>query len=129
MKQPLKYLLIVCGFLFVGLGFLGAFLPLLPTTPFLLLAAACFARSSERFHTWLLNNRLTGEYIRNYRQNGGMRPRHKVVSIVTLWLAIGYTVLFAVQAWWLQGLLLAIACGVTFHLLRLKSVQPSSRSA
>jgi hypothetical protein len=76
-----KGVLIIAGTSFAGLGILGIFLPLLPTTPFLLLAAACYARSSERFYNWLLNNRWFGHYIRNYLEGKGVPLRVKVLSI------------------------------------------------
>jgi uncharacterized membrane protein YbaN (DUF454 family) len=71
MKNWIRILLVIAGTLFVGLGIIGIFIPVLPTTPFLLLAAACYARSSRKFHEWLLNNRWFGDYIRNYLQGKG----------------------------------------------------------
>ena len=91
--QIRKTLLIICGFLFVGLGILGIFLPVLPTTVFFLLAAACFARSSPRFYHWLLHNRWFGSYIRNYREGRGLPMRHKVITVALLWLTIGFAIL------------------------------------
>lgn len=102
----------------MGLGVLGMFLPLLPTTPFLLLAAACYARSSQRFHTWLLTNRLCGEYIRNYHQANGIPLKQLAVILTTLWLTIGATAIFFATAWWARLILLCVAVGVTIHLVR-----------
>jgi len=121
--QIRKTLLIICGFLFVGLGILGIFLPILPTTPLLLLAAACFARSSSRFHHWLLHNRWFGAYIRNYREGRGISLLHKVITISLLWLTIGFTI-FMVPHWWIGLILFGIASGVTLHLLRVKTYRP-----
>ncbi|MFH0931814.1 MAG: YbaN family protein, partial [Candidatus Zixiibacteriota bacterium] len=73
--------LIITGTFFVGLGVLGIFLPLLPTTPFLLLAAACYARSSKRFYNWLLNNRWFGSYIKDYKEGKGVPSKVKAISI------------------------------------------------
>jgi len=115
-----KKLLILLGFFFVGLGVLGIFLPLLPTTPFLLLAAALFARSSTRFYQWLLNNRWLGTYIRNYREGKDIPLKAKVLSITLLWLVIFYSVFFVLKQWGFRFLLFFIACGVTVHLLTLK---------
>lgn len=124
MGPLLRILLIVAGSIFVVLGVLGMFVPLLPTTVFLLLAAWCYARSSERFHRWLLRNRLFGDYIRNYREGRGMRVREKTVTLGALWASIGYSVIFASLALWLDLLLLAIAAGVTIHILTLKTFRP-----
>ena len=114
-----KALLIVAGTLCVVLGVLGIFLPLLPTTVFLLMAAACYARSSERFYQKLITNRFLGGYIRNHREGRGMRRRDKIVTIAALWLGIGATMIWTVEALWLHLLLLAIALGVTIHVVKL----------
>ena len=118
-RRPLRILLLVAGTLSVILAVLGIFLPLLPTTPLLLLAAWCYARSSERLYQQLLTNRWLGPYIRNYRDGRGMTARAKVSTLAVLWLAIGVTVGFAESMWWLRLLLLAIAAGVSTFLLRL----------
>lgn len=119
-KNFKKNLLIISGTLSVGLGILGMFLPLLPTTPFLLLAAYCYARSSIRFYNWLISNRWCGEYIRNYQEGKGIMRKHKVLAMVLLWLTISYS-LWLISAWWVKFLLLGIATGVSIHLLRLRT--------
>lgn len=124
-----RLLLIAAGALFVALGVLGMFLPVLPTTPFLLLAAWCFARSSKRFYDRLLNNRLSGPYIRNYRDGVGISRRRKALSLAMLWLTIGSSVLFAVKPWWGKAALFAVAAGVTVHLLRMKTYRTGARDA
>jgi uncharacterized protein len=116
-----RTLLLICGTLCVVLGVLGIFLPVLPTTPFLLLAAFFYARSSKRFYHWLLTNRWCGAYIKNYREGRGIPLKQKVITITLLWLTIGLTVWFAVSLWWLRGILLGVAAGVTFHLVRVKT--------
>jgi uncharacterized membrane protein YbaN (DUF454 family) len=125
-RKLLQGLLVTCGTLFVALGVLGIFLPLLPTTVFLLLAAACYARSSERFHRKLLNHRWLGAYIRNYRSGRGMSRREKTVTLALLWIGIGSTMVWSVSAWWLRGLLFLIAVAVTAHVARLKLAQPAA---
>jgi uncharacterized membrane protein YbaN (DUF454 family) len=122
-----RILLIASGTFFVALGVLGVFLPVLPTTPFLLLAAVCYARSSERFYSWLLNNRWCGEYIRNYREGRGIPLKQKVFAIMLLWLTIGYAALFVVSLWWIKLILVAIAVGVTVHLVRIKTYKPEAK--
>jgi len=76
-----RYLLIISGTIFLGFGIIGIFLPILPTTPFLLLAAACYARSSKRFYNWLMNNRWFGNYIKNYRDGRGVPLKFKIFTI------------------------------------------------
>jgi uncharacterized membrane protein YbaN (DUF454 family) len=122
-----RILLIALGTLCVALGVLGMFLPVLPTTPFLLLAAICYGRSSKRFYRWLMTNRWCGEYIRNYREGKGLPLRQKVLTILLLWLTIGYTVWLAISLWWLRLILLGIAVGVTVHLVKIKTYRPEPR--
>ena len=125
MKALARTLLVVCGTLSMALGVLGMFLPVLPTTPFLLLAAACYARSSKRIYHWLLNNRWFGEYIRNYRQGKGIPLKKKVLAIALLWLAIGYAAWVVVSPWWGKSILFGIAVGVTLHLIKIKTFKPA----
>jgi len=126
MKELKKNILIVCGTVSVGLGTIGIFVPLLPTTVFYLLAAYCYARSSQKFYNWLLNNRWIGEYIRNYREGRGIPLRQKVFSISLLWLTIGYSAWFVVSLWWVRLILLGIAIGVTIHLVTIKTYKPNT---
>lgn len=127
--RPLRTALLVVGVVSVALAVLGIFLPLLPTTPFLLLAAFCFARSSQRFYRWLLTNRWFGAYICNYRAGKGIPLKQKLITLVVLWLTIGYTAVFAVSHCWLRLLLVAIALGVTVHLARIRTYRPEARDA
>lgn len=127
-KGLVRYLLIAGGTLCLVLGTVGMLLPVLPTTPFLLLAAVCYARSSERFYRWLMTNRWFGEYISNYRAGRGIPLKQKVLTILLLWLTIGYAAAFVVTAWWARLLLLGIAVGVTVHLVKIKTLQPKARS-
>jgi len=117
-----KGLLIAGGMLAVGLGAVGIFVPLLPTTPFLLLAAACFIRSSDRMYAWLMHHRWFGSYIRNYQEHRAITLRAKVVTLVLLWASIGYSALAVATTWWLRAVLAAVAIGVTIHLLQLKTL-------
>lgn len=113
--------LIGSGSACVALGVVGMFLPVLPTTPFLLLAAVCYARSSQRLYDWLLTNRWFGAYIRNYCEGRGMARSHKIAVLLLLWLTIGASVVFGVQLWWVRLLLLVIAAGVTTHILKIRT--------
>jgi uncharacterized membrane protein YbaN (DUF454 family) len=110
------------GIISVGLGTAGIFLPLLPTTPFLLLAAACFIRSSDRLYQWLIHNRWFGSYIRNYQEHRALPLRAKVTALILLWTTMTYSVFFLLRHWIPQVLLLLIAAVVTVYLLSLKTM-------
>jgi uncharacterized membrane protein YbaN (DUF454 family) len=116
-EKWIKWLLVAAGFLFVGLGVVGIVVPLLPTTPLLLLAAACFARSSERFYRWLLGNRWFGAYVRDYREGRGVPTRVKIFSIALLWVVILSSAAFAVSNVVVRVILIAVAVGVTVHIV------------
>lgn len=124
-----KAILIFFGTVFVGLGVLGMFLPLVPTTVFLLLAAYCYSRSSERFHNWLLNNRWCGKYIKDYQEGRGMTATHKFRAILLLWASIGFSIWMVGGRFWLALLLAAIAVGVTAHVLWIKTYRPDGTPA
>jgi uncharacterized membrane protein YbaN (DUF454 family) len=119
-----RALLIAAGTLCVALATLGLFVPVLPTTPLLLLAAVCYARSSDGFYHWLVTNRWFGAYIRNYREGRGIALWHKVGALALLWLTIGYAAGFVVPQWWLKAILVGIALGVTIHLVKTKTYRP-----
>ena len=116
-------LLVAAGIVSVGLGVVGVVVPLLPTTPFLLLAAACFLRSSDRLHRWLLGNRVFGEYLRRYRSGEGMSLASKLTTLVLLWATLAISAFAAIPAglWWVRLLLLAIGAGVTVHIVRIRT--------
>jgi len=118
-----RWALITTGTFFVGLGIIGIFLPLLPTTPFLLLAAACYARSSKRFYNWLLNNKWFGNYIKNYRERKGIPLKIKIISIFSLWIVIGYSVIFVVHIFLGKIVIILIAVGVTMHILSIQTLK------
>jgi uncharacterized membrane protein YbaN (DUF454 family) len=83
------------GFLFLGLGFIGIFLPLLPTTPFVLLAAGCFAKSSEKWHNWLLANRVFGPMIRNWEEHKCVSCNSRRIAVLSVIFFGGYSVMFS----------------------------------
>jgi uncharacterized membrane protein YbaN (DUF454 family) len=110
-----RYLLIALGTLSLAIGIVGIFTPVLPTTPFLLLAAACYLRSSERFHRWLMNNRVFGSYIRNYTEGRGIPLRVKLFTIALLWVTIGISI-WLVSNMIVTAVLLFVAVGVSLHI-------------
>jgi uncharacterized membrane protein YbaN (DUF454 family) len=123
-----KALLMAVGILSVGLAITGLFLPLVPTTPFLLLAAACFVRSSDRLYRWLVTHKWFGPYIRNYREHKAITLRAKVVTLLLLWGTVGYSTVLVTDSLFVRVTLLLIALGVTLHMLRLKTVTPDMLS-
>lgn len=126
MKNLSRNLLIALGTLCVAMGMVGMFVPILPTTPFLLLAAVCYVRSSRRFYRWLTTNRWFGAYIRNYREGRGIPLKQKVLTLALLWLSIGYAAGFVVAPWWGKLLLVGIAVGVTAHLAAVRTYKPET---
>jgi uncharacterized protein len=121
-----RVLLIVAGSLCVALGAVGIFLPILPTTPFLLLAAACYCRSSDRLYQWLMGNKWFGTYIKNYREGKGLSIKTKIIALAVLWGSISYSALFWVDILILQVVLLAVAVGVSTHIIRLPTFRKST---
>jgi hypothetical protein len=112
-----KGLLVAAGSVSLALAVLGLFLPLLPTTPFLLLASACYVRSSERLHGWLMGHRLLGGYIRNFRERRAIPLRGRVVTVVLLWLPLLYSV-YRLDLLWLEVLL--VLMGLTWSVIILR---------
>lgn len=109
---------IVAGSVCLGAGVIGIFVPLLPTTPFLLLAAALYMRSSPRLYAWLLANRYLGTYIRNYRERKALPRRVKVFTLALMWTSSLWCIVVPLAPWlWAQVALGAVAVGVTWHLL------------
>jgi uncharacterized protein len=119
----LKFLLIAIGTISVALAFLGILLPILPTTPFLLLAAACYIRSSKRFYCWLINNRFFGKNIKNYREKKGIPQKIKIYIIGLLWITILASTIFVVDLLVIRILLILIAIGVTVHIAKIKTLK------
>ena len=120
-----RLLFFISGSIFVALATLGVLLPLLPTTPFLLLAAACYARSSSRFHNWLLANRIFGPTIRQWQESRSIALRTKGIAIFMLVVTLGSSVVFFVQMWLVKLLLIAVGVWVIQFLLRLPTTPPS----
>lgn len=111
------------GLLAVALGMLGVFLPLLPTTPFLLLAAALFFRSSPRLYNWLLGHRTLGPYIRNFREHKAIPLHTKIVSVSLVWITLLYCAFCMGQPLWLSILLLLLAFAISWHILSYKTLR------
>ena len=109
----------VAGTVSLVLGAIGIVLPILPTTPFLLLALACYFRSSERMTNWMLNNKYFGKYIRNYRDGKGIPLKTKLFALTILWTTIVISSFFIIPVLIIQIILFIVATAVTIHLVRL----------
>ncbi len=119
----LRGILFIFGSLFLFLGIIGIIIPLLPTTPFLLLSAACYLRSSKRIYHWLLNHKWLGIIIKNYYEGKGLPLKFKVFTIILLWVTITISIVFFVSLYWVKILLLIIAVLVSTHILTIKTVK------
>ena len=122
MNWAKKAVLVAAGSLCLALAVLGVFLPLLPTTPFLLLASACYVRSSERLHGWLMGNRVLGGYIRGFKERRGIPLRARVTTVVLLWLPLAYSI-YRLDLLWLELLLLLMGVTWSVLILRMKAVR------
>ena len=119
----MKTICIILGTISLGLGILGIFLPLLPTTPFLLLTAALYFKGSPRLYQWLLNHKYFGTYIRNFRENKAIPLRAKIISLLLMWGKMLYCIFFLIPLGWVMILLFLIAAGVTYHILSFKTLK------
>lgn len=129
MNSVKRHLFLIGGGLCVFCALVGILVPVLPTTPFLLLAVFLFAHSSQRAHDWVLNNRWFGGYIRRYHEGHGIALRDKIFTLALLWLTILLSVFLLIERWPVQLLLLAIAMGVTVHLVRTKTYRPQDETS
>lgn len=112
---------LAAGCFFFALGVAGAFLPLLPTTPFMLLAAACFARASARFYNWLLNTRTFGPAILEWRMHRSIPYRVKIAAIVTMGATLTASTLLVVESGWLRAAMAALGIGLAAWMYRIPS--------
>ncbi len=112
-------LFLILGWICIILAVIGIFLPLLPTTPFLILAAFLFSKGSERLHSWLLNQKSFGPIIKNWEQNGAIAPRAKIISTIMIMAFFSYTLAFVDVLFWIKVLVfLTGVCVLTFILTR-----------
>ncbi|MBA4406052.1 DUF454 domain-containing protein [bacterium] len=118
-----KPFLIVFGWLFISLGVIGIFLPLLPTTIFFILAAWCFSKSSDKFYNWLINHPRFGKFIRDYYEKRGMPIRSKIIAITMMVATITFSAIFFTQSITVRILLFLIAAGVAVYIISLNSIE------
>ena len=122
-RKLVKALWLIAGTICLVLGAIGIVLPILPTTPFLLAAAACYYKSSSRMHKWLLNNKWFGEYIRNYKEGRGLPLKTKITALAVLWLTIGISTVFMLNLLLpetlllpMQAVMVVVAIAVSVHI-------------
>ncbi|WP_226035889.1 YbaN family protein [Aquibacillus saliphilus] len=124
MNKLSKPLLIFFGTLCLSLGVIGVILPLLPTTPLLLLAAYCYGKSSKKLNHWLKTNKFLGKYITQFQQGHGVTKKTKVKVLVILWISALYSILFVVNSLVISIVLLLIFLSVSYYILSLKVIPP-----
>ena len=129
LRRPIKVLLISLGTFFIGVAIVGIFVPILPTTPFLLISSALYAKSSKKFYNWLINNKIFGKYIKNYREGKGISLKLKIIATALLWITIGCSAIFALDILWARVLLVIIAILVTTHIIRINPIDKSKSAA
>ncbi|MEG2527091.1 MAG: YbaN family protein [Oscillospiraceae bacterium] len=122
----LKPILIVCGSLALALGAVGLALPVFPTTPFIILAAACFAGSSPKLYAWLEHSRIFGAFIVNYRTKSGVPRKTKLAALIFLWSMLALSAFFSKRLW-VMGILLVVGIGVSVHILLIKTADPPNQ--
>ncbi|MBS3995592.1 MAG: YbaN family protein [Alkaliphilus sp.] len=120
-KSIKKYFLIFAGSASLTFGIVGIFIPMLPTTPFLLLASYCYVRSSKRLYDWLINHKFFGAYIYNYLTYRAVKRSTKIVALLFLWLSLTISI-FIMANLHIKLLLIAIGIGVSTHILLLKTL-------
>ena len=118
-----RTVLMIAGFLFVALGIIGIFLPVMPSIPFLIVASICFSKSSKKFHNLLLNNKWVGPHIKNYHENNGIKVKTKILSIIFQWAGILFTSIFLVHNFFGRILMVIIATGATIYIVSLKTAE------
>lgn len=117
----IRYAYLVSGFLLVAIGVIGIFLPILPTTIFLILASACFVKSSPKANEWLRNNKYLGPYLKNYQDGTGLTIRSKIFTLLFLWSSILFSAYYFTEEFYIRIILLAIAVGVSIHIITIKT--------
>lgn len=119
----MRILLMIFGFLSLGLGILGIFLPILPTTPLLLLAAALFLRSDSRMYEWLLDHKRLGPYIRNFMVHKSIPLKIKIISVSMVWITLINCAVFVAEHWAFRLFFIVLASAITIHILSYKTLR------
>ena len=123
-NKLIRILWILLGSLFVGIGYLGIFVPGLPTTIFLILAAACYIRSSEKLYNWLINNKIFGKYIKDYYEGKGMPLKSKILAFSMIIIFCSFAIFFVIELIWVQLIVgLAGIIGISYIILRVPTMK------
>ncbi|WP_211340590.1 YbaN family protein [Mesobacillus subterraneus] len=117
MKTALKALLIIIGTLSISLGIIGIVVPLLPTTPLILLGAACYVKASDKLYQKLIQNKWLGSYIQDFREKNGITRKNKILSLSMMWGSIILTIIILDAPFWLAAILIIIAVSVSAWIL------------
>lgn len=119
----MKIFLSILGTVSLLLGVIGIFLPVLPTTPFLLLSAALYFRSSPRLYSWLMEHPQLGAYIKNFREHNAIPLRVKIISVALVWITLSYCAVFVADAWWFRLFFVLLAVAISAHILHYKTLK------
>jgi uncharacterized membrane protein YbaN (DUF454 family) len=119
----MKIFLSIIGLISLGLGLVGIFLPVLPTTPFLLLSAALFLRSNRRLYDWLLNHPRLGPYVTNFMVHKSIPLKIKIISVSMVWITLLYCAVFVAEFWLFRLLFILLATAITIHILSYKTLR------
>lgn len=121
-RAVIRYALLIAGSITLVLGLIGIFIPVLPTTPFLLISAYCYLRSSKRMYNWLIHHKVLGSYIYNYLEHRAVLRKTKIGAIVFLWLTLSIS-MFLIGNWHVRAFLLLVGICVSIHLFTLKTLE------
>ncbi len=123
-----KYILFVSGIILFITGIIGLFLPVMPTVPFILLSVSCFYKSSRRFHSWLINNKLFGKFVRDYTEEKKIGKKTKIFSLILLWLSIGFSIYRFWHKIYIPIIHLIIIISISIHIIKLGKSAGNDRS-
>ncbi len=122
-----RLLFVIAGTVALGIGVIGIVLPVLPTTPFLLIAAFCYMRGSRRLYDALLRRRIVGAYVRNYLEGRGMSLKTKIWTLAMLWTVMVGSAIVIADSLVVRVILAIILAGVTMHIISLKTASNSAK--
>jgi len=120
-NRIIRYIVLIAGIVSLILGIIGIFLPLLPTTPFVLLTAYCFAKSSNKLHLLLLNHKYFGKILQDFTENRIIRRKNKIIALTFMWTSLILSVTFFMPFIWVKVIVIGIGISVTVYILKFPS--------